>query len=730
MKIKVFYRFLKNKDELYIVGSDSRLGSWDTQKGLRLGCVGGFTYYVDIDHIEGSVEYKFIIKSKNSVYWQLGGNNIYDSSKNDLSEIFHKELMFENYNPKFSGVVAPIFSLRHKKDWGIGDFYGLKLLLKFAYRVNMSVVQILPINDTCITMTAKDSYPYNAISTNAINPMFMDMSCFESQNMTAKEANVLSKIDYNIVSINKYKSIWNHTEAYLSDKNNVRNIERFAEQHNSWLDAYAHFIIMNDTAGLFGYKLSEYNKNYQNNSFHIFFKNEILRIKCIQYILHTQLKDISDYANKKNILLKGDLPIGVNPNGLDVSINKEYFNVDFSAGAPPDDFALDGQNWGFPTYNWDIMETDNFSWWKNRMSSLNDYFSAVRIDHILGFFRIWQIPKNQHSGLLGFFYPSIPLDYNTVNGCLNDGWDIDYLSKPIVHEDYARKLLGCYFEKVIESKLLLAHCKKGFFNLAEETQVFYDNKNDEVSNILRKLCTEVLFIKHNDNYYPRIRPDKTNIFNHIGRDNQALIENIHSDYFFHKNISLWRNVAKKRLSAIKSSSDILLCAEDLGMIPSCVPDVLSELNIMTLEIERMPKEGQETPWCNLDNLPYNSVLSTSTHDMPPLKLYWHRLSNDEKEDYRARKLGDIDLNNEKCVLKTIVKNHLLSSSILCIIPLGDLLSFHDIMSQDASEEQINHPENPDNIWDYRFPFYMDNLIEDNAIIDDISYMIRETERCR
>lgn len=731
MRIQVFCRFLKKEDQIKIVGSTPKLGNWDTNKGIELASVGGFTYSVDIDlKTEGFVEYKFIIKSGENVYWQIGANNYYDNCS-DVDSLFHNELQFENYKPKFSGVVAPVFSLRHKNDWGIGDFYSLRMLVDFAIKTNMSVVQILPINDTCITMTVKDSYPYNAISTKAINPLFMDMSLFAERNDTAKEANLLKKVDYTRGSKNKYVSIWNNIKSYILRYCDIDDVNCFFENNNSWLDSYAKFIIENNTAKLFTRKLNRYQKE-DGLSFSSLFADEISRIKYIQYVLHCQLKDVNDYAIKHNVMIKGDLPIGVNPFGLDVCQNRELFNIDFSAGAPPDDFATDGQNWGFPTYNWDIMETDNFHWWRERMSYMSKYFSAMRIDHILGFFRIWQIPKNQESGLLGFFYPSIPIDANYVNANLKDNWDVETLSKPIIHKDYAKEKLGVYFEKAVKNKFLLIHSNEGFFEIKEKSQKFYNNCNKddkELYHILKQLCTEVLFINHNGDYYPRIQPHKTDIINRIGTQNRYLVENVANDYFFNRNISLWDEVARKRLDAIKSSSNILLCAEDLGMIPSCVPNVLSDLNIMTLEIERMPKEGQEKPWSNLSNLPYNSVLATSTHDMPPIKLYWMRLSDQEKEEYRMLKLGDIDVKNHKEVFKKILHNHLIASPILSIIPLGDWLSFFDIMNQDAKDEQINHPENPDNIWDYRFPFYMENIIDDCSVVDSISCLIRETERC-
>ena len=110
------------------------------------------------------------------------------------------------------------------------------------------------------------------------------------------------------------------------------------------------------------------------------------------------------------IVLKGDIPIGNQPQtALEAWTEPHYFNLDGQAGAPPDDFSINGQNWGFPTYNWDVMEKDGYRWWMKRFQKMAEYFDAYRIDHILGFFRIWEIPMHAVHGLLGQFDPSLPM---------------------------------------------------------------------------------------------------------------------------------------------------------------------------------------------------------------------------------------------------------------------------------------------------------------------------------
>ena len=135
----------------------------------------------------------------------------------------------------------------------------------------------------------------------------------------------------------------------------------------------------------------------------------------IQYLLHTQFSEVKDYAQENGVALKGDIPIGVNRNSVDAWTSPELFNMDTQTGAPPDDFSYFGQNWGFPTYNWQAMAENGFAWWISRFRKMSDYFDAYRIDHILGFFRIWEIPLRATQGLLGTFSPALPYSAEEIS---------------------------------------------------------------------------------------------------------------------------------------------------------------------------------------------------------------------------------------------------------------------------------------------------------------------------
>jgi 4-alpha-glucanotransferase len=143
----------------------------------------------------------------------------------------------------------------------------------------------------------------------------------------------------------------------------------------------------------------------------------------LQYHLHLQLSEAHRYANDNGIILKGDIPIGINKNSAEAWVEPHLFNFSGQAGAPPDDFSVRGQNWGFPTYNWGLMEKDGYKWWKQRFSKMAEYFDAYRIDHILGFFRIWEVPSESVEGIMGHFNPSLPFSADELRG---RGYNFNY----------------------------------------------------------------------------------------------------------------------------------------------------------------------------------------------------------------------------------------------------------------------------------------------------------------
>ena len=292
------------------------------------------------------------------------------------------------------GVAVPLFSLRSCDDFGIGEFADLPKLGDWCVSNNLKIIQILPINDTTAHYDWRDSYPYNAISAFALNPVYLNLEQLGIKTdaafkRTRTMLNKVEHVDYPKVLKAKWKYFKIAFEQRWATLKDSEDFKQFCNDNTDWLPDYAQYCAERDGNG---------------TEIHLF----------LQYHCDKQLREAVKALHDKGLLLKGDFPIGVNPSGVDVKSHPELFNLDVQVGAPPDDFAAEGQNWGFPSYNWEAMAKDGYAWWQRRLQVMARYFDAYRIDHILGFFRIWEIPKTAKSGLLGHFSPALPLSVEEI----------------------------------------------------------------------------------------------------------------------------------------------------------------------------------------------------------------------------------------------------------------------------------------------------------------------------
>lgn len=300
----------------------------------------------------------------------------------------HQQPKFDIPGFRGAGVAVPVFSLRSNNDFGIGEFTDLKYIVDWAAEVGMTIIQLLPINDTTRKGQWKDSYPYSPITSFGLHPLYIHLQDIgvkaDAEFKKAQKAlNELPALDYPKV----FKAKMAYIRAAYKERGakdmETAAFKKFYADNAFWLDEYSAFCAKRDKAPVELYH-------------------------WIQYHLDKQLSKVVAYAHSKGVSLKGDLPIGVSGDSADAYYHPELFNLDSSAGAPPDFFSADGQNWGFPTYNWESMAKDNYAWWKSRLRVMSRYFDAFRADHILGFFRIWEIPVEHKSGLMGHFNPALP----------------------------------------------------------------------------------------------------------------------------------------------------------------------------------------------------------------------------------------------------------------------------------------------------------------------------------
>lgn len=343
--------------------------------------------------------------------WNEGNIWSADISKGEIGESYHYELVREGIMirrengehatsssdghdrwiewpvKRGAGTAVPVFSLRSVKDFGIGEFLDLKLLVDWAEATGQKIIQLLPVNDTTRKGEWKDSYPYSPISSFALHPLYINLQTLgieedEQFVRTRDELNALEELDYPRVFREKMEYLHKAYKMRGDDDLRSREYKKFYAANSSWLQEYAEFCSRRD-----------------------FFDEDFY--KWTQFHLDRQFSETVAYARSKEIVFKGDLPIGVSGDSADAFFHPELFNLDGSAGAPPDFFSSEGQNWGFPTYNWENMEKDRYAWWKARLRKMNEYFDAFRIDHILGWFRIWEIPPGC-TGKYGHFNPALP----------------------------------------------------------------------------------------------------------------------------------------------------------------------------------------------------------------------------------------------------------------------------------------------------------------------------------
>ena len=662
---------------------------------------------------------------------------------------------------KLAGVAIPVFSLRRKTGYGVGEFTDIKLLVDWANKVNIKVIQILPINDTVATHTWVDSYPYSGISVFALHPVYVNISLIGklkskiTQTIIEEQGqflNSLPKLDYEAVMRLKsrfFKEIYDEQQrSFLNEK----EYKLFFEKNMNWLRPYAAFSYLRDL-----YSTTDFNRWGRYSKFTPDLLNEICNPSSdhfddiaihyfIQYHAYKQLLDASLYAKEKGVALKGDLPVGIQRNSVDAWVQPELFNMDEQAGAPPDDFSVTGQNWKFPTYNWDRMAKDNYHWWQTRLHNMSQFFDAFRIDHILGFFRIWEIPNNQVEGLLGRFNPSLSF---TVKELEDKGmwFNYDRLCRPYIREHFLYELFGDYTAEV--RNLYLDEYASGQFTLKSnfdtqkkiekafefqyEVNQQLNSKNEHIRRGLFQLVTEVIFLEAPEGintYVPRFYMHSTKSYQELDQFTKDKLNEIYYDYFYHRNEQFWSERGKQKLPYIKNATDMLVCGEDLGMVPQCVPEIMADLGILGLEIQRMPKR-YGLQFADTYNYPYMSVASTSTHDTLTLRGWWEENPARSQQFYSTilNRTGNSPFFCETWIVKQIIEQHLQSPSMLAIFPIQDLLGLSEkLRYQDARDERINNPANPAHYWRYRMHLDLEDLINEDDFNRELLKMIELSGR--
>lgn len=754
---------LRDGERLGVLGADKALGAWDVQKILPMTQHTYNEWVADIDatHLEGShLEFKFVAfrNAKNELLWETSMNRTVDLPEMKAGELVSYELdqaFFALYNRKLAGTQVPVFSLRTCKSAGIGDFGDLKTMIDFVASTGQKVLQLLPINDTTITHTWTDSYPYSCISVFAIHPQYADLHALPElkdakaraeAEKTRAELNALDKIDYEKVNdfkINylrqifnqegekmmktaEYKAFFQDTElwlvpyaqySYLRDKNGTADFNQWPD-HQVWDEAERKALADPKTAA------------YKNVAFFYF----------VQFVLDRQMQEAHEHAKAKGVILKGDIPIGVNRNGCDVWTEPKYFNLNGQAGAPPDDFSANGQNWGFPTYNWFEMLKDGCQWWNRRFQNMARYFDAYRIDHVLGFFRIWEIPVHSVHGLLGQFAPALAMSREEIESYglhfqedrFTRSFITDWVLDRVFHER-AGEVKEKYLDRLDDERYQM---KPEVDTQRKVEALFADVTNEKelwLRDGLYALISDVLFVRDHTNpgvFHPRISAQLDFIYESLYDNDKAAFNRLYNDYFYRRNNQFWYQEAMKKLPKLVQATRMLVCAEDLGMVPDCVPWVMDELKILSLELQSMPKDPS-VKFGHLSRNPYRSVCTISSHDMPTLRMWWDENIQRTQEYYNTMlyRQGSAPHPLPGWLASDIISRHLTSPSMLCILSIQDWLATDEALRlPDADAERINIPANPKHYWRYRMHLNIEDLAADKRFVQSITEMISQSGR--
>ena len=753
-----------NKDYcLAICGNQKALGNWDPDKAIPMSDANFPEWQIELDasKLKFPLEYKFILyhkEEKKADCWENNPNRYLadpELKTNETLVISDRYAYFDIPVWKGAGIAIPVFSLKSENSFGVGDFGDLKRMIDWAVSTQQKVIQILPINDTTMTHAWTDSYPYNSISIYAFHPMYADIkqmgtlkdkSAAAKFNKKQKELNGLPAMDYEAVNQTK----WEYFRLiFKQEGEKVLASGEFGEFFNAnkeWLQPYAVFSYLRDAFQTPNFREWPRHSVYNAQDIEKMCRPEsvdyphIALYYYIQFHLHLQLVAATKYAREHGVVLKGDIPIGISRNSVEAWTEPYYFNLNGQAGAPPDDFSVNGQNWGFPTYNGDVMEKDGYRWWMKRFQKMSEYFDAYRIDHILGFFRIWEIPMHAVHGLLGQFIPSIPMSREEIES-YGLPFREEYLI-PYIHESFLGQVFGPHTDYVKQTFLLPAETPgvyhmKPEFTTQREVESFFAGKNDENSLWIRDglytLISDVLFVpdtKEKDKYHPRIGIQRDFIFRSLNEQEQNAFNRLYDQYYYHRHNEFWRQQAMKKLPQLTQSTRMLVCGEDLGMIPDCVSSVMNDLRILSLEIQRMPKNPMYE-FGYLNEYPYRSVCTISTHDMSTLRGWWEE-DYLQTQRYYNTMLGHYGTaptvaTPELC--EEVVRNHLKSNSILCILSLQDWLSIDGKWrNPNVQEERINVPSNPRNYWRYRMHLTLEQLMKAEELNDKIRELIKYTGR--
>jgi 4-alpha-glucanotransferase len=638
------------------------------------------------------------------------------------------------------GAAVPVGALRTKKGMGVGEFSDLADFAVLCKKMRVGLIQILPVNDTGF-----ESSPYSSLTAFGLHPLYLRIEELEEfaevgdlvKKRIKKARDNFDKnkrFSHYLVLKEKLeicREIYNASKAQIA-KNSA--LSSWIDQ-NSWIKQYAVYRRLKEKNDQKSWKdWSEYSsvtaadidKLWNDKNL----REEHLFWAWLQRALDVQFSKAAQAIKDAGLVLEGDLPILMNEDSCDVWAHPEIFIQELSAGAPPDMYSPDGQNWGFPIYNWEEQEKDNFSWWKKRLALAGKYYQAYRIDHVLGFFRIWASSHRDYSSSIGRYVPYAPITSGDLKKLGFDKGRIRWVSQPHIPTEELMNVLRknksgdvkAEADKIFSKALMRVNNEELWMfkkKITGEKDIDALNFQTEVSNYLKGKWKDRVFLEYRKGkffplwyfrnataYKTFTAPEKSALDELLGKRQK-------------KSERVWAQQGLKLLSVLVQSSTMLPCAEDLGAVPSCVPKVLTKLKILGLRVTRWfrdwDKSGQ--PYIPFENYPQLSVCTPAVHDSSTVRQWW------EQEADQGQFAGFIGVPSLPKIYnpgtaKVILSKTAQARSRFRVFQIQDLLHLsNNWYSADPADERVNVPGTANDFnWTYRLPANISEIAKDKELI--------------
>ena len=652
-------------------------------------------------------------------------------------------MLFPGLNGYYSGVAVPVASLRGDTDSGIGEFADLPELGKLCSETGLTVLQILPVNDTGF-----DSSPYSAISAYALHPVYIRLGALPelSDERAARVADKhitgltnaaegRTRIAYHEVLSGKLAALRAVYDTVRETIDADRSLDRWIEE-NDWVRPYAVFRMMKDTHEQAAWwqweRLSEPDTNDIETCWADPENRATLRFYAwVQQRLEEQLAAASEKLSEYGVYLKGDLPILMNDDSADVWLHRDIFRRELRAGAPPDMFSRFGQNWGFPVYNWETLAAQDYRWWRGRLRQAAKFFHMFRIDHVLGFFRIWAVPAENETGTMGFFSPARQLSRDDLHrsGFADDR--IRWLSEPHMTGERIEEVLGEHTESLLD---------RVFDRLGDEDLYTFSEavtgerwlkqlpiEDERIIGLIDLYGDRVLVRTDDEHFAPAWSMKECSRYPSLEDEEKRALEELVAACAA-ENETIWAQNGRSLLGFMREEVSMLPCAEDLGVVPDCVPEVLADLGILGLRVPRWAREWDEdgSPFIPPAQYPYLTVCAASVHDTSTLRGWWFEEPEARRAFWNTLGLtGQAPDSYHREVAQSVLNALSGTGSAIAMYEIQDLFALtDDLVPDDPNDERINTPGTYNLVnWSYRIPHRTRALRNHRLLCDAIREVV-------